>query len=153
MLLAWLALWLPSEVRGRPLQLEWDLHRFMERHCFGSRMYRAPPRKATLWCVLWQHLWQRLLGHVPDGCAAITLRKDHYWLHNMCVHRSRRSQGIGLLLHRRLLALCRQHGRHRTTRLDIMSTNAAALALIGKLPEYNEIASPHTDRRVFECRW
>ena len=63
------------------------------------------------------------------------------------------AQGIGLLLHRRLLALCRQHGRHRTTRLDIMSTNAAALALIGKLPEYNEIASPHTDRRVFECRW
>ena len=153
MLLAWLALWLPSEVRGQPLQRKWHLHRFMQQHCFGPGMYCAPPSKRTLWCVLWRHLWRRLLGHEPDGCAAITIRRDHYWLHNMCVHRSRRSQGVGLQLHRRRLALCREHGLHRSARLDIKIDNAAAVALIAKLPEFRETASSDPHRRVFECRW
>ena len=149
MLLAWAALWVPCEVRGQPLRPSWGLHRFMGRHCFGG--CRAPSPR-TLWCVRWRHLWHRLAGAEPAGCAAITVRADHYWLHNLCVRTAGRSRGLGLQLHRQRLAVCREHGRHRIARLDIKEGNAAALALIRKLPQYRPLRRVG-GRVVFECTW
>ena len=119
------------------MRYEQELLALMRGHCFRSNCCKSFPQDTT-----WFIGWPSVYAADPVACCAISRKKGHYVLHNLCVHRDHRRQRWASALYQKAIAYCRRENLHRSIRVMIEQENDASRAVLASgFPGFERVRS------------